>query len=272
MYSTSEKNILLIVEGAKREPQLLKRMFDAFGLLDDYQIVSVAINVHDFLNKLYQEYGCDFDGVALVDFVADSVSGRRERARLLETSFTDILLVFDLDPQDNRHDFKRLKEMQDFYCDSTDMGQLFLSYPSVEAYRDFDSFDYASLSDAIVPADVISGNISYKKWVSRRGDLLADIGRIDSYTFACVVAVHAMRALAISKNQGSGFNVSRVDNLASLAMNVDHTALLCEEIKSLDGDSLYACCTCLFFISNWPKRLNDVWNKTNMRGLGIRLF
>ncbi len=162
MYSTSEKNILLIVEGAKREPQLLKRMFDAFGLLDDYQIVSVEINVHDFLNKLYQEYGCDFDGVTFADFVADSVPDKRERARLLETSFTDILLVFDLDPQDNRHDFKRLKEMQDFYCDSTDMGQLFISYPSVEAYRDFDSFDYASLSDAIVPADVISGNISYK--------------------------------------------------------------------------------------------------------------
>lgn len=54
MYSSSEKNVLLIVEGAKREPQLMERLFNSFGLADDHQIVPVEINVHDFLNKPFK--------------------------------------------------------------------------------------------------------------------------------------------------------------------------------------------------------------------------
>lgn len=34
------------------------------------------------------------------------------------------------------------------------MGQLYLSYPSVEAYRDFDPLKYFSLDDALIPSDV----------------------------------------------------------------------------------------------------------------------
>lgn len=74
MAGTSEKNVLLIVEGAKREPQLMERLFESFGLADDHQIVPVEINVHDFLNKLFQEYGSDFDSVDLKAFVAELLS------------------------------------------------------------------------------------------------------------------------------------------------------------------------------------------------------
>lgn len=36
MAGTSEKNVLLIVEGVKREPQLMERLFESFGLADDH--------------------------------------------------------------------------------------------------------------------------------------------------------------------------------------------------------------------------------------------
>ena len=49
MNGASEKNVLLIVEGAKREPQLMGCLFESFSLADDHQIVPVEINVHDFL-------------------------------------------------------------------------------------------------------------------------------------------------------------------------------------------------------------------------------
>ena len=146
MNRASEKNVLLIVEGAKREPQLMGRLFESFSLADDYQIVPIEINVHDFLNKLFQEYGCDFEAVDLKSFVVELLSDKDDAAQLLESSFTDTLLIFDLDPQDNRLDFKRLELMQDYYCDSTDMGQLYLSYPSVEAYCDIDTLKYSVAS------------------------------------------------------------------------------------------------------------------------------
>lgn len=272
MYSSSVKNVLLIVEGAKREYQLMERLFESFGLADNHQIVPVEINVHDFLNKLFQEYGCDFEAVDLKPFVAELLPNEKAAARLLESSFTDTLLIFDLDPQDNRTDFKRLELMQDYYCDSTDMGQLYLSYPSVEAYRDFDSLKYFSLDDALVPSDVIFGQRSYKDWVARRGDSLADTGRIDSYTFACIISVHALRSLWLTNGQVAQETNEYLADLAETVVSINHSELLLNEIDRLNNDSFCACCTCLFFIANWPKRLNDVWHKAVMRGLGIRLF
>lgn len=272
MNNASEKNVLLIVEGAKREPQLMERMFESFGLADTHQIAPVEINVHAFLNKLFQEYDCDFEAVDLKPFVAELLSDKDAAARLLESSFTDTLLIFDLDPQDNRLDFKRLELMQEYYCDSTDMGQLYLSYPSVEAYRDFDPLKYFSLDDALIPSDVIFGQRSYKDWVARRGDSLADIGRIDGYTFACIIAVHALRSLWLTNEQATQNANECMADLAATVADINHSKLLLNEIGRLNNDSFCACCTCLFFIANWPKRLNDVLNKAIKRGLGIRLF
>lgn len=272
MNNASEKNVLLIVEGAKREPQLMERIFESFGLADDHQIVPVEINVHDFLDKLFQEYGCDFEAIDLRSFVAELLSDKDDATQLLESSFTDTLLIFDLDPQDNRIDFKRLELMQDYYCDSTDMGHLYLSYQSVEAYRDFDPLKYFSLDDALVPSDVIFGQRSYKDWVARRGDSFADIGRIDCYTFACIIAVHTLRSLWLTNEQVTQNANEPVADLAATVVGVDHSELLLNEIGRLQNGSFYACCTCIFFIANWPKRLNDVWNKAIKRGLGIRLL
>lgn len=61
-------------------------------------------------------------------------------------------------------------------------------------------------------------------------------------------------------------------DLAATVADINHSELLLNEIDRLNNDSFCACCTCLFFIVNWPKRLNDVLNKAIKRGLGIRLF
>lgn len=63
-----------------------------------------------------------------------------------------------------------------------------------------------------------------------------------------------------------------VADLAAAVAGVDHSELLLKEIGRLQNGSFCACCTCIFFIANWPKRLNDVWNKAIKRGLGIRLL
>ena len=63
-----------------------------------------------------------------------------------------------------------------------------------------------------------------------------------------------------------------VADLAAAVVGINHSELLLNEIDRLNNDSFCACCTCIFFIANWPKRLNDVWNKAIKRGLGIRLF
>lgn len=131
---------------------------------------------------------------------------------------------------------------------------------------------YFSLDDALVSSDVIFGQRSYKDWVARRGDSLADIGRIDGYAFACIIAVHALRSLWLTNGQVTQEINEYLADLAETVLSINQSELLFNEIDRLQNDSFCACCTCLFFIANWPKRLNDVWHKAVMRGLGIRLF
>lgn len=131
---------------------------------------------------------------------------------------------------------------------------------------------YFSLDDALVSSDVIFGQRSYKDWVARRGDSLADIGRIDGYAFACIIAVHALRSLWLTDEQVTQEINEYLADLAETVVSINHSELLFNEIDRLQNDSFCACCTCLFFIANWTKRLNDVWHKAVMRGLGIRLF
>ena len=119
---------------------------------------------------------------------------------------------------------------------------------------------------------MIFGQRSYKEWVARRGDSLADIDRIDGYTFACIIAVHALRSLWLTDVQVTQNAKESLADLAGTVMSINHSELLLNEIDRLNNDSFCACCTCLFFIANWPKRLNDVLNKAFKRGLGIRLF
>lgn len=82
------------------------------------------------------------------------------------------------------------------------------------------------MEDAVVPPEVISGHPSYKEWVARRGDSLADIGRLDVYTFAGVIAVHAVRALGITNEKKTDFDLERADDLAEMAAGVNHSVLL----------------------------------------------
>lgn len=131
---------------------------------------------------------------------------------------------------------------------------------------------YFSLDDALVSSDVIFGQRSYKDWVAGRGDSLTDIGRIDGYAFACIIAVHALRSLWLTNGQVTQEINEYLADLAETVLSINHSELLFNEIDRLQNDSFCACCTCLFFIANWPKRLNDVWHKAVMRGLGIRLF
>lgn len=54
--------------------------------------------------------------------------------RIFEDKYTDILLVFDFDPQDPYFDPEHIHLMQRCFCESSDMGKLYLNYPMVEAF------------------------------------------------------------------------------------------------------------------------------------------
>ena len=96
------KRILLIVEGQRREPQLLERELEVFGLADEREIVPLGTDVHALLDFIDGEYGGAYEDIDLRGVVADYLGGRAdgtpEHEEALGGEYTDVLLVFDFDP------------------------------------------------------------------------------------------------------------------------------------------------------------------------------
>lgn len=129
------KNILIICEGSDEEA-LFKCILGLYSVNIVYALYQYKTNLHLFGKFLFEEYidkGSDFEDLDIIQVLKDY-----RFDEVLENKYTDILLVFDFDPQDPRYSSDRLKQLQHFFSESTNQGQLYINYPMVEAALDFD--------------------------------------------------------------------------------------------------------------------------------------
>ena len=258
-----KKRILFIVEGERTEPLFVHRMFEAFGFGDTHDVVSVRTNVHELLVKLKRDYGDDIESVDLQAALGEYLPDERSRL-VLEGSFTDIFLLFDFDPQDNRLDIDTLRTFQRTYSDSTDLGQLYINYPSIEAYRDFDSFDDRDFLDTAVPLADISHGHMYKTLVGSRQNGLDNLTRVTGPQFAAIAAMHASKVQHLVGNVPAGETIrwAKSEDLAEAVTGLDLDGLLqCEESALAHDGMIPTCCTACFFASSWPRYVNGAWRK-----------
>lgn len=64
------KKILAIVEGKKKEPEILRRVLDVSGL-KQREIVPYKANIYDLYDRLYSEYGDTIDDVDIQEFLKE---------------------------------------------------------------------------------------------------------------------------------------------------------------------------------------------------------
>lgn len=149
------RKILLITEGAKAEPRFLRALISAYGLSGEYRVYSYNTVVHDLYERLFESG----DEAAALDLllVLRSREQDPERRRLLTQDYTDVLLVFDYDPQDDRFSARKLEVMMQHFDDSTDNGKLYLNYPMLESYRHIRSLPDEGYLDRCVSLEDIAG-------------------------------------------------------------------------------------------------------------------
>ena len=135
----TNKKILIICEGSF-EVELLKKIIDLYPLDIECSFYEYRTNIHILKTTLLDYFDeKDFD-ISDIDIIQVLKEHRNED--ILNSRFTDILLVFDFEPQDARFDVQFLIKLQEYFCDSTNQGQLYLNYPMSESI-----FDFASLPD-----------------------------------------------------------------------------------------------------------------------------
>lgn len=126
-----KSKILVLAEGKKTDYQLMKRLLQIYEIGDSHEIVSYNTNIYVLYNEMFR----DGDPASL-DILQTLKEHERdpEKKKLFDRRYSDILLIFDLDPQDPAFSADKILEMASFFVESSDMGKLYLNYPMVEAF------------------------------------------------------------------------------------------------------------------------------------------
>lgn len=219
--------VLLIVEGAKQEPQflmVLSRCFPALPISKE-NIITYCTNIYILYDEIVKEYGAAcFEDKEDIDL--PFIVTRNRSTPLRKTNFTDIILIFDYERQDPYFTEKKIADMQNYFSDTTDMGKLYINYPMLESYKDFKGFPdflYQQKRVSVLPQHAHDGEVAienYKKAVS------------DTFVDRNVGFYERMKVIL----QNNKVDASRLEDvlhsLLSLSGDSDEVTLL-EQVKSV---------------------------------------
>lgn len=172
---SSDKNILIICEG-NDEKKLLEILFDVYPIKISFKIFSYGTNIYLLRKHIFENYiekGFKIDEIDIISLLREY-----REDEVLKQKFTDILFIFDLEPQDPRFSFEHIVSMQEIFSESTNQGQLYLNYPMFESVLDFDEIPDPNYQYKKVMLETIPRN-GYKNRV-RRTSALKGIERINA--------------------------------------------------------------------------------------------
>lgn len=240
----SRKSILLIVEGAKQEKALFRALLACYRLDLEYEIYSYGTNIYELYEKMFSD-GMQ-DELSLLGVLKErAAAGDRW---LFDQDYSDILLVFDYDPQDDRFSPERLETMQDYFNESTDNGKLYVNYPMVEACKHFLKMPDAEFINRMAALDDVS---RYKQIVgnaSRYQSFERDFKKPD---IDMLIAKTAAKAQLLSGHEPR----SEHEHCCN---DIDHAAILRIQNETLRScQKIWVLGTCLLFIPDYSTELVD---------------
>ena len=127
----SEKNILLIVEGERREKEFFNQVSKTFGL--EFTIYTYKTNIYSLYSRLKNyDFNADIIGVL------KELNSKQPNEVFLDKRFAYVYLIFDFDIQHNsqpglfgysnlKKNINQLKEMANYFNNETDptIGKLY---------------------------------------------------------------------------------------------------------------------------------------------------
>jgi len=230
----SKSKTLILVEGEKTDFKLMERLLTQYSIKDMHDIISYKTNIYSLYNTMFKGVNpSELDILAHLKSLEPDVSMKK----LFDQRFSDILLIFDFDPQDSNFSDKVISEMVEYFIESTEMGKLYLNYPMVESFyhmKNIPDADYntytASLSElqkrtykARVNAE--NRNKDYSKFSSTRAES------------STVICQNIEKARLITNSNDS---------------IPDQISLLKEQLAQLHScKNVYVLCTCVFYIADY---------------------
>ena len=160
-----KRQSLLIVEGNHEKNVLFGLLLKAFPEIDirDEDIVIFGTNIYLLYAMLVKEYGDAWDEED-VDLPFLISKEKKYETKLRKDDFNNIILVFDYERHDPGFSEEKICRMQRFFSDVTDCGRLYINYPMIESYQDFEGWPDERFAKAVCPVEIRQGK-EYKNRV-----------------------------------------------------------------------------------------------------------
>ena len=180
--------ILFIVEGLNDEVKFINRLFAKCNKLQKYEIVPYKTNLHNLANQIV--INDEIDENLDIRLVLREKEKIQEQRDILSQNFSDIILVFDFEPQQDIPRFNLIRKLLLFFNKSTENGKLYINYPMMQSYRHFNKLPDLSFKNRIIAKEDAH---NYKEIVNN----FSKFKNIDhhSYSFFISIAYHHLLKL-----------------------------------------------------------------------------
>lgn len=233
----NKPKILFLVEGAKTDVRLMQKLLSVYGFDQKYEIVSYNTNIYTLYNEMFRDNDpADLD---LLQVLKEHEKDPRKKP-LFDQSYSDILLIFDLDPQDPLFTSDKIQRMTEYFVESSDMGKLYLNYPMVEAFYHMHDIPDAHFNEYFATQEELS-NGTYKQRVNQEN-------RNRNYT-----------KFAVTKEECNTViqqNLEKARWLCNVPDGIpDEISILSAELRYWEQQMISVLCTCVFYIPEYDPKL-----------------
>ncbi len=241
------RNVLMIVEGEKADYRLMEHLLRLF-FEEKFYIVPYKTNIYALYDMFQMNDVNDFDALDTVQ-VLKSVQADEKIRKELDRNFSDIIFIFDFDPQDPNYSSEKILKLKSIFRESTDNGKLYLNYPMVEAFKHLSSVD----DEGYLNLKVLYDDLKEKRYKQIVSDYTFQTD-YKKYTKEECLAVFRQN---IIKANYILYGVNTFPSCEEEYFKVDLDKILNTQCRLLKDDgNFYVLCTCIFFLlDNKPKAL-----------------
>lgn len=238
--SLVNRKILVIVEGERKELRLINRLKDIF-LPQNISIASYGTSLYQLYDYLEDYCEFNFEDLDILLALRAHESNEEKRA-VFDQKYTDVLLIFDFDPQDDKFDINKIKKLMSYFNDSTENGKLYINYPMLESFYHLGKIREICIDERFKDSKFTLEELQkhqYKKRAVNEGTDL-DVGRMPKEMIENIMYQQACKANYILEEN---YEVLQDYNQEKMLMILDKQNNMLEQT----GEA-YVLNTCSFFV------------------------
>ena len=201
-----------IVEGENREPQIIDNIIKIFFSHSNYTIITLPAgeNIYMLWKQLKED---DFDTDVIEVLRESNAEIRNQIKGLSRDDFSEVFLFFDYDAHHDNLGEKVnedvIRKMLENFDNETEHGKLYISYPMVEALRDYEPGKCGNAEDCFVEIEDLS---NYKNSSAARADN-PQFRKYDIEAWKNIIDVFAMKVSCLFEIPNTMEYVQYLDNV-----------------------------------------------------------